>query len=133
MTSPNPNDGPFPRIYIAGPFRADLPIGIERNVRRAEEFGLVVAEMGGVPLIPHTMYRFFQNALPDKFWLAAGKILLRPCDAIAVDVDRVGASLSDGTMGEIAAARAHNQPIFFDDERGTLRVWIANWIEAHSL
>jgi len=129
----NPSNNPRPLIYIAGPFRADLPIGIERNVRRAEEFGLIVAEMGAIPLIPHTMYRFFQNALPDKFWLTAGLTLLRVCDAIAVDVDMISASLSVGTTGEINDAIAHKQPVFYENEHGKLRMWIATWIERHSL
>lgn len=129
---PNPSDNPRPLIYIAGPFRADLPIGIERNVRRAEDFGLAVAEMGAIPLIPHTMYRFFQNALPDKFWLSAGLILLRGCDAIAVDVCLSEAVLSRGTTAELEAATANGQPRFYENERGTLRAWIAAWIERHS-
>ena len=127
------SNNPRPLIYIAGPFRADLPIGIERNVRRAEEFGLVVAEMGAIPLIPHTMYRFFQNALPDKFWLTAGLTLLRVCDAIAVDVSWADAGVSRGTVEEVKTAKANQQLVFYSDNLGELRVWIANWIEAHLL
>jgi len=69
-------------VYIAGPYRADTPYEIERNIRRAEDLGLEVARNGAVPVIPHTMYRFFQDSLPDDFWLDGTMEILRRCDAI---------------------------------------------------
>lgn len=123
-----------PLIYIAGPFRADTSWEIERNIRRAEEHGLWVARLGGIPVIPHTMYRFFQNSLSDTFWLEAGLALLRPCNAVAVDVDELRAEDSTGTQGEIVSARELNLPVFYAAPRSqiALQTWIANWIKEHT-
>jgi hypothetical protein len=121
-----------PLIYVAGPFRAETPWEIEQNIRRAEEYGLFVAKLGGVPVIPHTMYRFFQNSLPDAFWLNAGLTLLQPCVAVAVCVDRDQAQRSFGTVGEIGNAILRNIPIFYNQPRSLLDVWIADWIKEHN-
>jgi hypothetical protein len=122
-----------PLIYIAGPFRADTPWGIELNIRRAEEHGLRIVKLGGIPVIPHTMYRFFQNSLPDDFWLEAGLALLRPCNAVAVTVDSSSAQRSRGTVGEIAAARESGIPVFYYERADgeTTARWIDNWIKEH--
>jgi hypothetical protein len=120
----------LPLIYIAGPFRADTPWEIECNVRRAEAHGLYVAKLGGVPLIPHPMYRFFQNALPDAFWLEAGIALLSKCNALDCVVTKEFVSTSK-TAAEIAYAESHNIPVFYPDDaaahRFTLPVWINQW------
>lgn len=69
-------------LYIAGPFRAANAWLVEQNVRRAEEAALRAAELGWVPLCPHSMTRFFDGTLTDEYWLAATLELLRRCDAI---------------------------------------------------
>ena len=68
--------------YIAGPYRGETGWHVESNIRTAENFGMMVAEMGAVPVIPHTMYRYWNGTLSDKFWLDATLDLLRRCDAI---------------------------------------------------
>ncbi len=74
-------------IFIAGPFRAENAWLIEKNIRSAEEIGIalmVAAEasedFGIAALIPHTMYRFFHGAAPDRVWLDADMEMLRRCD-----------------------------------------------------
>jgi len=69
-------------VYIAGPFRAPDAWGIETNIREAECLGLEIARAGAIPLIPHSMLRYFQGTLPDHFWLDATLELLRRCDAL---------------------------------------------------
>lgn len=117
-----------PLIYIAGPFRADTPWSIEQNIRRAEEHGLLVAKLGGIPVIPHTMYRFYQNALPDEFWLEAGIALLHTCAAVAVCVGPDRAQQSFGTLGEIGQAKQWSLPVYYntnpDGDQRDLRCWI---------
>ena len=123
-----------PLIYIAGPFRAATPYEIERNIRRAEDYGLWVAEQGGIPVIPHTMYRFYQYSLPDAFWLEAGIAILRTCAAVAVCVDQECAQSSFGTVGEIGEAADRAMPVFFNigDQRIRFENWIAKYIERHT-
>jgi nucleoside 2-deoxyribosyltransferase len=118
-----------PLIYIAGPFRASTPWEIEQNVRRAEEYGLWIAGLGGIPLCPHTMYRFYQNSLPDAFWLEAGIALLRKCDAVAVCVGELAAENSAGTTSEINDACARSVPVFYNTSNDMRR--LANWIVGH--
>ncbi len=85
-------------VYIAGPFRAPTAWGIEQNIRAAETAGLELmrrAHANGTPcaaVIPHTMYRHFQGALPDDAWLKADLAILERCGLCAVPtfVDRVG-------------------------------------------
>ena len=107
-----------PLVYIAGPFRAKTPFLIEENIRSAERIGLKVCEYGAVALIPHTMYRFFQNSLPDDFWLDAGLDLLRKCDAIVMGP---GWTTSTGSCREREVAVLLKLPVFdFDKETDRL-------------
>lgn len=96
-------------IYIAGPFRGPSPWDIEQNVRSAEERGLAVALRNMIPLIPHTMYRFFQDSLPDPFWIHATGELLKKCDAMLLTGNWES---STGCQGEIRIADALKIPCF---------------------
>jgi len=106
----------MPMVYVAGPFRAKDAWGIECHIREAENLGLKVASLGAVPVIPHTMYRFFQGSLPDEFWLQAGLALLRACSSVVVTTTELGSKVSAGTTAEIAEARRLGLPIFFAGE-----------------
>jgi nucleoside 2-deoxyribosyltransferase len=115
-----------PKIYIAGPFRASTPWEIEQNVRCAEAHGLLVAQLGAIPIIPHAMYRFFQDALPDEFWLEAGLRIMDGCQALSVCVaeERAGT----GTTGERKYAIDQLKiPVFKRYEEDALLTWIRNW------
>lgn len=73
-----------PLIYIAGPFRAASPLGVRRNVERVRDLGLLVAESGGYPIMPHTMTAEFDRLLDDQFWLDGTLELLTRCDALVL-------------------------------------------------
>jgi hypothetical protein len=88
-------------IYIAGPFRAPTAWGIEQNVRRAEEVGLIVARAGAMPLIPHTNTRFFHGECTEQFWVDGTLELLRRCDG-AIFIP--GWEESSGARGEYRLA-----------------------------
>ncbi len=92
-------------IYIAGPFRAKTAWGIEQNIRRAEEIGLLVAQAGAMPLIPHTNTRFFHGECTEQFWIDGTMELLRRCDA-AVFIPGWGKSSgANGEFNEAASRR----------------------------
>jgi hypothetical protein len=84
MTTPT-NDKPLALVYIAGPFRAETPYGVRRNVERARDLGFHVAVLGGYPIIPHTMTCDFDKCLTDQFWLDGTMALLRVCHAVVLE------------------------------------------------
>ena len=96
-------------IYVAGPYRAESAWEVEKNIRRAEEAGLTLAGLGACPVIPHTMFRFFNGLRTDEFWLEATLQLLSKCDAVYMVP---GWENSEGSIGEHAHAQAHGFQIF---------------------
>lgn len=69
-------------VYVAGPYRGPNAWAVECNIRRAEELGFRVAELGAQPLIPHTNNRFFNGTLDDRFWLLGAMEMMRRSDAV---------------------------------------------------
>lgn len=69
-------------VYVAGPFRDTSAWKVELNIRKAEELGLIVAQAGHFPIVPHTMGRFYSGEAEDSFWLDWGIRLLSKCDAM---------------------------------------------------
>lgn len=115
-------------IYIAGPFRAATAWAIEANVFAAARWALEVAKLGAVPVIPHTMYRFFHGTLPDAFWLEATLALLRLCDGMLL-VDHLHSKVwraSEGVHAEMNEMDRLGRPVFFLDdlETDSLAAWI---------
>ena len=109
-------------IYIAGKFRGATPWEVEQNIRAAEEIGLQVAQLGGIPIIPHTMYRYFDKSLPDAFWEAATLGLLSRCDAILL---LYGWRESTGAREERRQALKKKQTCIEQDMYLTsLKVWL---------
>jgi hypothetical protein len=95
-------------VYVAGPFGAPTPWGVELNVRLAEEVALKVALVGHYPLCPHAMYRNYDGTRPYEFWIAATLELLKRCDSVLL-VD--GWERSRGAIGERDYAIAHGMPV----------------------
>lgn len=87
--------------YIAGPFRGASAWEVEQNIRHAENVGFHVALGGGIPIIPHTMYRFWDGTQTDRFWLSATLTLLQRCDEILL---LVGWEKSKGSVAEYKEA-----------------------------
>lgn len=69
-------------VYVAGPFRGANAWQVEQNIRRAESLAFQVAQLGAMPLCPHTNTRFFDGTLTGEFWLAGTLELMRRCDAV---------------------------------------------------
>jgi len=107
-------------VYIAGKFTAPNAWECEKNVRRAEDVGIEVANLGAAPLIPHANTRFFVGTCTPEFWYEATAALLLRCDAL---MTVPGWPDSKGALAEIETARDHLIPVFHDleDLRGWLR------------
>ena len=109
-------------IYIAGPYRGKNAWQVEQNIRRAEEAGFMLAGLGAIPVIPHTMYRFWDGTLDDDFWLNATMEIMRRCDVVFM---LRGWSNSKGAAAEMMEAERIGIPILFEhDESATESVLI---------
>lgn len=111
-------------IYVAGPYRGETTWVVESNIRRAEGAGLWIAKLGAVPVIPHTMTRFFDGEINDQFWLDATMELLKRCDAIYLCP---GWQASKGSTAELEHAQAAGKHIFVHNTAGVgedIKQWI---------
>ena len=89
----------IPLVYIAGPFTAPTREGVEANIKAAEAVGIVIAGLGGMPIIPHcnTSHPKFESAQGYQFWLAGTAKLMARCDAVVL---AHGWETSKGATGE---------------------------------
>ncbi len=102
-------------VYIAGPFRAPTSWGVAQNVRAAEVVGLLVANAGAMPLIPHANTAHFDGEATGQFWLDGTMELMRRCDAVVLVPGWEG---SVGACAEKAEADRLGLPVFaYDLER----------------
>ena len=108
-------------IYIAGPFTAPNAWERELNVRAAENIAMAVAEMGAMPLCPHSNTRYFDGTISPDFWYEGTLELLGRCDAMIVAVSNW--QRSKGTKREIDEAGKRVIPVFYStaDLAGWLR------------
>jgi hypothetical protein len=72
----------IPVIYIAGPYSAEDPISIERNVRRAEEACYEIEALGACAICPHTNTRWQDSRTPYEQKCRSTMAALRRCDAV---------------------------------------------------
>lgn len=110
-------------IYVIGHFRAPHHWGILQNVLRAERLGLMVAELGAMPLVPHKNTENYNGVLPDEFLLEGTKELMRRCDA-AITTEATGYAWRDsvGSCGEVKEMLRLGRPVFHS--LSDLRVWL---------
>lgn len=107
--------------YLAGPFTADTPWGIERNIRAAEDAAeLILTHRSDVSLIvPHMMGRnFVGRAGTPEYWYAATMRMLEACEAVVM-LDNWQRSL--GSRNEFLRAVVLGLPIYGSPEDA------ANW------
>lgn len=97
-------------VYIAGPYRAANAWDREQNIRRAEEAALEILRLGASVICPHTMSRFYQDAITDERALAATKEMLLRCDAIYM---LHGWDASTESIAELHQAAKQCMPIFY--------------------
>ena len=106
-------------IYVAGPSRGADAWEVERNIRKAEELGYRVAQLGAYPQIPHTNTRFFTGTLSDEFRLLGTIEWLRRCDGAIFTPDW---ERSGGARVEHEDCVRRGMPIFYSIEE--LKAWL---------
>ena len=98
-------------VYVAGPFTAPNVWQRELNIRAAENVAMMVAEIGAMPLCPHSNTRHFEGTISLEFWYEGTLELLRRCDAMQVVP---GWQRSTGTKREIEEAELLKLPTFYN-------------------
>ena len=71
-------------VFIAGKFAGANAWEIACNVHIAEGVALRVAQLGGMPVVPHSLGRSMFGTLPEEFWRAGCLELLGRCDGIVL-------------------------------------------------
>lgn len=69
-------------VFIAGKFSGSNAWQIACNTHAAEGAALRVAQLGGMPVCPHSLGRSMFGTLPESFWRAGCLELLGRCDGI---------------------------------------------------
>lgn len=106
-----------PLVYVAGPYSADEPASVEKNVAQAIRCGDEIAtQMSANVIIPHLSH-FWDVLLPHDyaFWMNHTMAMLERCDAMFV------IAMSPGVSSEINLATQLGIPVFNDIEE--LRAW----------
>jgi nucleoside 2-deoxyribosyltransferase len=99
-------------VYVAGPYRAGTPQGVELNIAVARRVGILVAISGNYPVIPHSNTSKFEDLIPslgDEFWLEGTMELMRKCDCVVLCP---GWEHSSGTRAEIREAQTLGIPVY---------------------
>lgn len=107
----------LPVVYVAGPYRAATPAGIELNIQAARAMGLQAVRRGWSPIIPHCNFALLDLLDPnigDSFWLTATMEHMRRSDAVLVVP---GWQNSTGTQAEVREALRLNMPVFYSLEK----------------
>lgn len=88
-------------VFIAGKFAGANAWQIACNVHEAEAVALRVAELGGMPVVPHSLGRSMFGTLPEQFWRAGYLELLGRCDGILL-LPSWGSSVGAGAESNYA-------------------------------
>lgn len=113
-------------IYIAAPYSAPTPEGIEENIKRAADLGAWVAQEDCVPVVPHLMTRGMSADATEGFWRAATMEIMKRCDGVLALVEPYSA----GVDHEVTVAESNRMQIFhlneFDNrgDNGQLAGWL---------
>lgn len=69
-------------VYIAGKYRGANAWEVRQNVVHAERWAYRVAQLGHMPLCPHTNTAHFDGTMTVQFWLDGTMELLRRSDHV---------------------------------------------------
>lgn len=98
-------------IYLAHPYRASTPEGIEANRERVKEIARDIMNQGHMPIVPHFAWGWLTDDPTD--WndaLYLGLKLLERCDEVWVY-----GHLSEGVSDEIDYAYGKGIPVVHKD------------------
>ena len=97
-------------VYIAGPYRAPTPWGVEQNIQAAVLAAAQVWAAGLAAVCPHANSAHMEGVTTDENFLAGTLEMLRRCDAILVIE---GWKNSEGARGEVDEAVRLGLPVLY--------------------
>jgi len=109
--------------FISGPYRADTPAGIVKNIRSAETVAIKYWRLGYAVICPHKNTALFDGLLPDTAWLKGDLEILSRCDTIVM---APGWPDSSGALEELRFAKERGKEIIYETNCPHL-VRIENW------
>jgi len=98
-------------MYIAGRYRSDYPDAVKLNIAAAQHAGMLVAEKGWMPVVPHSNNTGFNSTQIPEFWLEGTLELMRRCDAVFFIQ---GWGRSPGARAELRKAKMLGMPIYYE-------------------
>lgn len=111
--------------YIAGKYRGKTAWDVEQNIRQAEQLGFGVTEWF-IPVIVHSMFRYFNGTQTDEFWLEGTLEIMRRCDIVVLCSNW---ETSAGSRAEKAEAERLGMPVLIA-QRGSDG---ADWVHEREL
>lgn len=110
-------------VYVAGPFSGPTRADVERNICNAECTGVLLAQRGVFPVIPHanTSDPDFEKVQPYQFWIEGTMKLMEKCDAVFMTGDWQN---SKGATAERERALELGIPVF--EHFYQVTEWIVN-------
>lgn len=129
MSRVDPSAVPIPLVYVAGPFSAHDRGGIEANIREAERWGVEIAKLGAMPVVPHanTSHVDYEAVQPYDFWIRGTAQLLKACNACFLTPRW---RESSGARGEEELAKKIAIEVFYDGDLEAVRKFVKSWEEA---
>lgn len=110
-------------VYVAGPFRGATAWNINVNVLDAERWGLDLARLGAMPLVPHLLGQHMHGQCNEEFWLEGVMELLRRSDGVLLIT---GWEASSGARAEKLEAERLGLAVFESyNFHARFRAWIA--------
>lgn len=76
------------KIYVSGPYSAEDPREVERNVERAIDAAIEVLRRGHMPVCPHLSHYLDRRArergyvIPWEVWIRMDLQIIQECDAL---------------------------------------------------
>ena len=98
-------------LFIAGPYRADTPDGVEANIMAARAVAVDVWARGHIALCPHLNTAHFEDDIPDNdgAWLNGAIEMLLRCDGVVLLPNW---EQSKGARNEEVTARRNGLPVY---------------------
>lgn len=97
-------------VYIAGPYRAPTPWGVEQNIRNAMDAAVMVWRAGLWALCPHANTARMEGVTTDESFLVGYVEMMRRCDAVLL-VE--GWRKSQGARAEVDEAMTLGLPVLY--------------------